>query len=540
MKRRAFLALTGAGIAAAACGRKAAPLPPGTLSGTGAALGHRLRDGWRAEPDEVRRRTVVIVGGGIAGLSAAWRLRRAGFDDFELVDLEPEAGGNARSGENGVSRYPLGAHYLPLPTVESRAVRLLLAELGVLLGDPAAVAPRYDERALVFAPQARLYRDGVWREGLEPLAGASTKARAEWQRFHAQMEALKEARGADGARAFAIPMALSSRDPRWLALDRVPMRDWLLAEGYAEEPVHWLVNYACRDDFGCDYRDVSAWAGVHYFASRNARAQDADGETVLTWPEGNGWLVQRLLERVAPPLTTNALVYRVTDGPRGARVHVYLSRAQRAVEIRAEHVIWAAQLGFAGRALAGADDGLAAALRAFEYAPWVVANLTLAETPGEAYAAPLAWDNVVYDSPALGYVVATHQSLAAHRGPTVLTYYEALHGEPPAAARARLLSTPREVWAERVLADLGRPHPALRAQTRRIDVFANGHAMVRPRPGFVWGSARERVLRHTGRVHFAHSDLSGFSLFEEAQYRGVDAAERVLAALSIRTESILR
>jgi hypothetical protein len=55
----------------------------------------------------------------------------------------------------------------------------------------------------------------------------------------------------------------------------------------------------------------------------------------------------------------------------------------------------------------------------------------------------------------------------------------------------------------------------------------------------VWGSARERVLRHTGRVHFAHSDLSGFSLFEEAQYRGVTAAERVLAALSVHSPSIL-
>ncbi len=539
MRRREFLALGGAGLLAAACGGKSAPLPPGRLSGTGAAVGHRLRDGWSAQPAEVRKRTVVIVGGGIAGLSAAWRLRRAGFDDFELLELEPEAGGNARWGENEVSRYPLGAHYLPLPTAEARAVRLLLAELGVLEGDPEASAPRYDERALAFAPQERLFRDGVWREGLDPLAGASAAVRAEWLRFHAQMEALKRARGADGRRAFAIPMARSSRDPRWLALDRTSMRDWLVAEGYTAEPVHWLANYACRDDFGCDYRDVSAWAGVHYFASRDARARDADPETVLTWPEGNGWIVRQLLQRVAPPLTTNALVYRVTDAPRGVTLHVYRADAERAVEIQAEHVIWAAQLRFAARALEGGDDSLVAALKEFDYAPWLVANLTLDAAPIDRYAAPLAWDNVLHDSPGLGYVVATHQNLASRRGPTVLTYYEPLHGEAPAAARERLLRTTRGEWAERVLADLGRPHPELRALTRRIDVFANGHAMARPRPGFVWGSARERVLRHTGRVHFAHSDLSGFSLFEEAQYRGVNAAERVLASLSIRSPSIL-
>jgi hypothetical protein len=31
-------------------------------------------------------------------------------------------------------------------------------------------------------------------------------------------------------------------------------------------------------------------------------------------------------------------------------------------------------------------------------------------------------------------------------------------------------------------------------------------------------------------VLFAHSDLSGYSVFEEAHYRGVLAAERALAA----------
>ena len=74
---------------------------------------------------------------------------------------------------------------------------------------------------------------------------------------------------------------------------------------------------------------------------------------------------------------------------------------------------------------------------------------------------------------------------------------------------------------------------------RRVDVAANGHAMVRPRPGFVWGDARRRVEAHAGRVHFAHADASGFSLFEEAQYRGVAAAERVLARLGVRTETFL-
>jgi hypothetical protein len=540
MKRRDFIAVGAAAVADAACGGRAAPpLPLGVALAPRHEVGHRLRDGGLPRATETRRRSVVIVGAGVGGLSAAWRLRKAGFEDFELVELERVPGGNSRWGENPVSRYPWGAHYLPLPTRESRAVRLLLKDLGVLLGDPDAPAPRYGERHLCFAPHERLYRDGTWYDGLIPRARSGVADRDEWQRFQARMDELKRLRGADGRKAFALPMALSSRDPKLLALDRVSIRDWLVAEGFTGETVHWSMNYACRDDYGCDYRQVSAWAGIHYFASRDAQALDADPETVLTWPEGNGWIVQRMLERWAPPVVTDALVHRVEERGREAIVEAYLPAEDRSVAITARHVVWAAPLAFAARTLVTTDVGLLDSLRTFDYAPWLTANLTLEQSPLDRHGAPLAWDNVIYDSPSLGYVVATHQDVASHRGPTVLTYYLPLADEPPARARERLLATSREGWAERILADLARPHPEIRETVRALDVFANGHAMVRPRPGFVWSESRRRAERGTARVHFAHSDASGFSLFEEAQYRGVAAAERVLASLGVRTDSFL-
>jgi hypothetical protein len=246
-----------------------------------------------------------------------------------------------------------------------------------------------------------------------------------------------------------------------------------------------------------------------------------------------------MLARWAPPLTTAALVHRVEPRAREVVVEAYLPDEDRSVAIAAQHVLWAAPAAFAARALAGGEADFTAALRAFEYAPWLVANLTLDDAPLDRHGAPLSWDNVLYDSPALGYVVATHQSVASHRGATVLTYYWPLADEPPAEARRRLLATPREAWAERILADLARPHPEIRATVRNLDVFANGHAMACPRPGAVWSAARRRVEQGAARVHFAHSDASGFSLFEEAQYRGVVAAERALTSLGVRTDTIL-
>jgi hypothetical protein len=160
-----------------------------------------------------------------------------------------------------------------------------------------------------------------------------------------------------------------------------------------------------------------------------------------------------------------------------------------------------------------------------------VANLTLDSFPTQRAGVPIAWDNVIYDSESLGYVVATHQHLRAHESSTVLTYYYPLTG-PPQKERERLLNTSWETWTEAIFSDLSKPHPEIRELTRTVDIMRWGHAMVRPKPGFIWGSNRGRFTQPFDRIHFAHSDLSGFSIFEEAQYRGVEAAQWALEKLS--------
>jgi hypothetical protein len=167
-------------------------------------------------------------------------------------------------------------------------------------------------------------------------------------------------------------------------------------------------------------------------------------------------------------------------------------------------------------------------LSAFQYGVWMVANLHLINRP-TYQGFPLAWDNVLYESPSLGYVVNTHQ-LGIDHGPTVFTYYYPLTDPDPRTARAKMLSAGRDEWAEVALADLGMAHPDIRSLTERLDVMRWGHAMIRPTPGFVWGGDRAKAVRPFRGIHFAGADLSGVPIFEEAFYHGVRAAEEVLAA----------
>jgi hypothetical protein len=176
----------------------------------------------------------------------------------------------------------------------------------------------------------------------------------------------------------------------------------------------------------------------------------------------------------------------------------------------------------------GAVVGIVAASDRVRYAPWLVANLLLdAPLLERASGATLAWDNVRYGSPSLGYVAAQHQSLRADARATVLTAYWALAGHE----RAALLTDDWRVWARRVIDDLAVAHPDLPRKVRRVDLVRHGHAMRIPIPGARGDPALAALNQARGRVQLAHADLAAYSVFEEAYTLGVQAARRALREL---------
>src|SRR5579884_2787625 len=204
-------------------------LPPGEIVGASASFGHRLRDSTRSTPKPARWESarVIIVGAGIAGLAASWRLRKAGLNDFLLLELEPAAGGNARSGRSPVTAFPWGAHYIPAPLPENRLIVRLLDEMGILEGKDRDGVPVVAEQYLCRDPQERLFYQGRWYEGLYLSAGASAEDRAQWQAFQAEIDRWVGWRDSRGRRAFTIPVAACSDDAEVTALDRLSMADWL-------------------------------------------------------------------------------------------------------------------------------------------------------------------------------------------------------------------------------------------------------------------------------------------------------------------------
>jgi len=542
-RRDVVRALLGAPAAAlaASCSSARPPLPDGELVGGSEVLGHAaLRDAAPPPAPPAERWTragVVIAGAGVAGLAAAWRLARAGMGDFLVLELDRVAGGTAQSGRSPLTAYPWGAHYIVAPLAHQRALIALLAEMGALVGTDRAGHPIAAEELRCREPEERIYYYGRWYEGLYLHAGESARERADRRAFEREIDRWVGWRDGRGRPAFALPVSSASDDPEVTALDRESMAEWLDRRGLRSPRLRWLVDYACRDDYGMRAAETSAWAGLLYFASR-MRAPGAESQPVVTWPEGNGRLVAHLAGAAAGRLRLGTAVCDVAPRSDGGVDVIALDGAGQSWGVRADQVIFAAPQMVARRAVRPLRETPATYAAEFEYSAWMVANLHLDGRPREpASGFPLAWDNVLYHSPSLGYVVATHQSGSDH-GDTVLTYYYPLAGRAPADARRHLLGADRDDWAEVVLTDLGRAHPDLRGRVRRLDVMRWGHAMVRPRPGFAWGGARQAAARPHGGIHFAHSDLSGIALFEEALDQGVRAAEEVLAAREIASESL--
>ena len=531
MRRRQFLAASAIPLVACQQIRDVS----GGFVGAAHERGHLLRSSKAAQsPSKVMRTRVLIAGGGVAGLAAARALRLRSMHDFALLELEDTAGGNSRAGSvNGVA-CPLGAHYLPVPDASGSAaqpVHQLLEELG--LARREAGRWTYDEKVLCHSPQERLFIDGNWQEGLLPVQDIDANTLAQYRKFS---ELVAEA---SGTAQFSIPINRSAVAPVILALDAITFDTWLNQNNLASPPLRWYLDYCCRDDYGAGSSAVSAWAGIHYFASRHGFSSPGSGPSqardagVLTWPQGNGWLSQRLAEPLGRALHTGHVVTRIAHLKHGVEVDAINVASGQTERWLCEHCIVALPLFVAARVIENPPAALLNASASARYAPWLVANIHINAALHDRGGAAPSWDNVLYTghrSPAgtgseqaegLGYVDAAHQNLSRVRGATVLTHYRAFGID--AARRKHLFEQPWAYWRDTVLGELTAAHPDLPGKATRIDIMRYGHAMSVPVPGTRSGAALAALQQPQAthpRLRFAHSDLSGYSVFEEAFAHG--------------------
>lgn len=550
---------------------------------------HKLRDGaYTKLPgntiDTGELYDVVIVGGGISGLTAAWHFAKAtgGAKKALILENHPIFGGEAKQNEfvvNGTRLVaPQGSNQFGAPRAGSNN---LSDEIWTDLALPRQF--QYEEldpavQSVRIPLDNYAHMDGVneqqvdvgyffagkmvrnmWQDQLAgaPLSDEVKRDLLKWRTTGPQIPQ-------DGADAFRRK------------LDTMTYAQYLEREmslrpevAHFAEPIVGLINGVTPDA-------VSAFASSQIGMPGVTRPRGTTGSLPQSFPGGNStiarhyvkWLVPTAvsgektfdgvfdgrvdfaaLDRVGQPtrIRLGATVVRV-EHESGDKVAVAYEKDGRVQRVRARRVIMASGGWINKRVLADAPAELRAAYGEFAYAPALVINVALTNW---RFMHKLGIAAARWFDDALGFscnirrpmiVGGSHTPLHPDM-PAVLTFYMGLYTRGKSVpdqgnlGRAQLLSTPYADWERRIRTHLTRLFEASGFAARRdiAGIVLNrwGHARLAQAPGFYFGvagrpSVREVVQKGYGSVVIAHSELNGHQSMTGAMTQGRRGGEAVV------------
>lgn len=479
----------------------------GKVYGANFRRGHHLLKPQFPKESKVLKTSVAIVGAGVSGLSCAYHLKKMGITDFKVFDLEDHIGGKSFALNNSA---PWGAHYLPLVNLDNKSLINFLKEAEIIKAIGKDGIPEYDELMVCSEPMEKLFIYGRMQDGIIPQDHIPKDEQVKIEAFRQEMKRLSLLKGKDGKYAFNIPMEKSSSD--FTFYDNMTMKEYLEDKGWSCKSLDWYINYCCRDDFGTEFSEISAWAGIHYFAARRGKGKDLHDDSVLTWPQGNKFLVDKLTSLTNLDFFGGHLLFKID----GKNLYFYDFKKKETIRVEAEQIVLNLPQFIIAKLFNQKTE--------FEYAPWMVANLKIKWD--ESLDNSLAWDNVNYHGKGLGIVSSNHQKLNINLQENILTYYWPLSHLKPKDARKFAIKRSHESWTQDILDDIQPMIFDIQDRIKNIDIWPWGHGMIKPYKSF-FNKTRKNLVKTPQNIHVAHTDLGGLSLFEEGFYRGEVSALRV-------------
>jgi protoporphyrinogen/coproporphyrinogen III oxidase len=445
---------------------------------------------------------VVVVGGGLAGLTAAWELRDL---DVLVLEAEDRVGGRIKSFDRGEHWVSVGAHMFP---GDGSYLWDLLTEFGLepvrITGSLLGIAQR---GKVVLGGRAETF---PFRLALSPAARVSfARSGLRVKRDAARYNALSR-RGPDE----------SASDVRARLLGFLDDRSWASYLGSVHPQVEAIYR-TTANRLTAEPGEVAAGCMVGLFAHVWADEGVVLGYNLRSGPSS---LPAELARRLGDRVATGARVTRVSRGPDGVRVAYRQGDAETEVEGRCAVVTAPAPVA---RALVDdLPEETAAALDAIRYGPFVVGGILTGET------GPVPWDDVYSILTVDGSFTMLFNHANSLRTPgQPREHGGALMVYAGADAARRLFDRTDDEIAATFADDLGRFFPEARGIVREVIVQRWENAIPFAAPG------RSRVQAALergvdGTIFFAGDYVGEWTHMESAALTASEAASAVRTSLA--------
>ncbi|MGB8987061.1 MAG: FAD-dependent oxidoreductase [Candidatus Sulfotelmatobacter sp.] len=449
---------------------------------------HQVRDkgsGFFARPPATARHDVVIIGGGVSGLAAAYRLQHR---DFLLLEKEPHWGGNAYAMEYSGSTYATGSAFL---TKDEYAYHFA-KEIGL---EPLPV--NSSDASII---HGELILD-TWGDGLNKLPYAEP-VRESFKKFKSEMLGIDvEKRGEE--------------------LFNKPFSDFL--KPYPEELTQWWDNFG-PSNWGATSEETAAGLAIE---ALQEMVEESRNDDRYTWPGGLGAVTKKLAElletKYQDHMQTGATIVAVVSEKED--VHVTYMVGGELKTVTAKAVIMATPKFITRRIVEGLPDKQSDAMQQIRYIPYPVVNLIFDKPvfnhgydtwcPGNRFTDVVVADWAIQKRP--GYQQKFN----------ILSCYTPMKE----AERSQLLSDAgaRRVAAN-VLSDFQKLMPGLNVDPVEVHIYRRGHPLYMSTPGLY--TQVQPLARHSmDRVFFANTDSEGP---ESTTNAGILAAQRAVKEVEAR------
>jgi Flavin containing amine oxidoreductase len=448
---------------------------------------HQIRDNHSFDrPDATQRADIVIIGGGVAGLSAAYFLRGK---DWLLLEKEDHFGGNAYQEEYEGQPYATGSAY----AFRDDEGFQLMNELGVKLPLVNSTDPTIVNHT---------YVPDFWNTGLDHLP-YSKEVAASFKKFRDDVMKIKVA-------------------DRMLELDSQPFSDF--TSSYAPELQQWW-DGAGLSNWGADTENSSAYVGL-----TNAHGI-LSGEDVnrAILPGGLGCITHKLVEVLQPKykdrMLGDATVVAVVQDKDSVRV-TYSSEGKLTTVV-AKAVLMCTPKHITSRIVMGLPSEQKSAMHRFRYTPYPVINLIFDKPvynrgydnwcPGNSFTDFIVADWTIRNNP--GYKQKNN----------ILSFYSPLREDQ----RSTLLDVEDcKSLAARVLADFQKLLPEFNVDPVEVRMYRRGHPMFMAAP-LQYTKHRVAASHPMDRIFFGNADSGGSESLTAEAIRmskvGVEWADLVLA-----------